>query len=72
MYNTLKKIRKQNGYNIKKMSEKLGISSSYYSQIESQARGLSYDMAVRISMVLKTKPDVIFYDEHIANKDLKS
>ena len=48
----------------KKMAEQLGISIPFYSQIENRQRRLSYDMAVRIAHIFKTKPDKIFYEEY--------
>lgn len=49
------------------MSEVLGISKAFYSQIENGNRRLSYDMAVKIANIFKTKPDKLFYEEYINN-----
>lgn len=66
MYNkllNLKKLRELNNLSNKKMADKLGISKTFYWQIENGKRNLSYEMAIRISKVLKSKPDKIFYDD---------
>lgn len=51
-----KKLTHQN------MAELLKISKSYYCQIENCKRTLSYKMAYKISKLLETKPDELFYD----------
>ena len=43
------------------MARILGISESYYYQIENGKRKLDYIMAVRISAIFKLKPDDMFY-----------
>lgn len=66
MYNKLlklKNLRELNNLSNKKMADKLGISKTFYWQIENGKRNLSYEMAIRISKVLKSKPDKIFYDD---------
>lgn len=65
MYSTdkLKKIRKENGYTIYQMADKLGITASFYSQIENKNRRLFYDMACSIADIFNLKPDQIFYTE---------
>lgn len=62
MYNTdtLKKLRKENNFTIYEMANKLGISSSYYSQIENKKRRLYYDFAIKIAAIFNKKPDDIF------------
>ena len=59
----LKKYREKFGYSCKDMADFLKISKSYYWQIENDQRNLSYLMAVKISKILKEKPDKIFYEE---------
>lgn len=66
MYNkllNLKNLRELNNLSNKKMADKLGISKTFYWQIENGQRNLNYEMAIRISKVLKSKPDKIFYDD---------
>ena len=64
MNKNLKKIRKKHKYTIKQMSILLNISKPYYSQIENCKRGLSYDMALKISNIFNMKPDELFYEDH--------
>ena len=64
MASKLKELRMQKKMTSKRMAEQLGISIPFYSQIENRQRRLSYDMAVRIAHIFKTKPDKIFYDEY--------
>ena len=59
----LKKLRKQFGYKCQDMADVLGITKSFYWQIENKQRRLSYLMAVKIAKIFNTKPDKIFYDE---------
>ena len=59
----LKQTRQKKGYTAKYMAEKLGISKPFYSQIENNKRSLSYNMAVKIADILKTKPERLFYDD---------
>ena len=47
------------------MAKRIGISKPFYSQIENKNRRLSYHMAFRISQILNTKPDKIFYEEFL-------
>lgn len=60
----LKKIRTENGITSEQMAKKLNISKPFYSQIENGRRRLSYDMAVKISNILKMMPDDLFYEDH--------
>lgn len=62
MYNTdnLKKLRKENNLTIYQMAFKLGISPSYYSQIENKRRRLYYEYAIKIASIFNKKPDDIF------------
>lgn len=59
----LKIIRKENGLTVYDMADKLGITASFYSQIENKKRRLFYDMAVRIANIFNKRPDEIFYIE---------
>lgn len=57
----LRKTRKEHGLTVYDMAKKLGISPSYYSQIETGKKRLFYDMAVRIASIFNMKPDEMFY-----------
>lgn len=69
MYQKLRELRVKNKYTSQQMADKLGISKSFYSQIETGSRRLTYNMAVRISSILKRTPDFIFYDDEINKLD---
>ena len=59
----LKELRLKNNLSIIEMSRLIGISPTYYWQIENKDRRLYYELAVKISKVFKLKPDDIFYEE---------
>lgn len=63
MYNTdtLKKLRKEYNLTIYQMASMLGISPSYYSQIENKKRRLYYEIAIKIAVIFNKKPDDIFF-----------
>ena len=69
MKNTLKKIEKlqlirnNNNISYKNMAEMLGVSKTYYWQIENGKRRLTYEFAKRIASIFNLKPDDIFYEE---------
>lgn len=46
----------------KDIADKVGISSSYYWQLENKQRRLFYDLAVKIASVFQLKPDDLFYE----------
>jgi putative transcriptional regulator len=60
---TLKNKRKEAGITIYDMSRSLGITASFYSQIENGKRRLFYDTAIKISEIFNLYPDDLFYDE---------
>lgn len=66
MYQKLRDLRIKNKYTSQQMADKLGISKSFYSQIETGSRRLTYNMAVRLSAILKRTPDFIFYEDEIS------
>lgn len=57
----LKKIRKANEITIYDMAEWLGITASFYSQIENKKKRLFYDKALLIAAIFRTTPDQLFY-----------
>lgn len=63
MYQKLKKLRRELGYTMEDMSILIGISKTYYCQIEHKTRRLNYVLAHRIASVLNTTPDVLFLEE---------
>ncbi len=69
MHKKLKEMRLKNHYTSKIMAEKLKISKPFYSQLENDKRKLTYDMAIKIAKIFNTKPDKIFYEEHVNKVD---
>lgn len=67
--NKLKEIRKQYGYTIYDMGNFLGITASFYSQIENGKKRLFYDMAIKISYIFNMKPDDLFYSKNETTKE---
>lgn len=67
--NYLKELREKKHLSYLDMAEILGISKSYYWQIEHKNRKLYYDMAKRIAAIFDLKPDDIFFEEKDKNKD---
>lgn len=59
--NKLKELRLKNNITLKEMAKKVGISYTYYWQIENKERNLYYYLAVKIAKIFKLKPDDIFY-----------
>ena len=59
----LKELRLKNKLSVVQMACIVGISPTYYWQIENKDRRLYYELAVKIAKVFKLKPDDIFYDE---------
>lgn len=63
--NKLKEYRVKNNFTCDFMANILGISKSFYWQIENKKRRLSYDMAVSIAEIFNLTPDQLFYDDFI-------
>lgn len=61
----LKKIRKENKFTHKFMSEMLNISKIYYWEIENGKKRLSYNLAIKIAEIFHMTPDELFYDDFI-------
>ncbi len=62
--NYLKELREKQGLRYEDMAKLLGISKSYYWQIEHKNRRLHYDMAKKIANVFHLKPDDIFFKDN--------
>ena len=58
--NKLKQLREEAGLTQKYMAEKLGISESYYCQLENKKRRMSLQIALDVSAILKKTPNDIF------------
>ncbi len=63
LYERLAKERTKKGLNYEQMAKKVGISKSFYWQIEHKKRRLYYVMAKKIALILGLKPDDLFYEE---------
>lgn len=61
--NYLKEIRIKNNYSMQNMADMLGISKTFYWQLETKNRRLSYDMACKIANIFNLKPDALFYND---------
>lgn len=59
----LKKYRIKHNLSYKDMSTKLGISKTFYWQIENDQRRLSYNRAIEIAKIFDTTPDQLFYED---------
>ena len=62
--NNLQNLRIKNGLSYEDMAKKLGISKSYYWQIEHKNRRLYYNMAKKIAKIFNLKPDDIFFEDN--------
>ena len=68
MFTKLRDKRLKKGYTNQNMAERLGISKTFYYQIENEKRRLSYDMAVKIADIFNVKPDALFYNDFMEQK----
>ncbi len=62
--NKLRNIRMRYNLTCEDMANILGISKTYYFQLENQRRRLYYHLAVRIARIFNKRPDDIFYDDY--------
>ena len=62
--NKLRKLRIEFNLTCDDMASILGISKTYYFQLENQKRRLYYHLAVRIADIFGKRPDDIFYDAY--------
>ena len=59
----LRKYRIENNLSHQDMGDLLGISKTFYWQIENGKRRLSYVRAMKIAKIFKVTPDELFYDD---------
>lgn len=64
----LKEYRLKFRYSHRQMAELLGISKTFYWQLENNKRRLSYDMAVKMANIFEVTPDHLFYEEYKTKK----
>lgn len=62
--NDLKTLRKKKGLTCENIASSVGISKTYYWQIENNKRRLHYDTAKKIAKIFNLKPDDIFYKDN--------
>lgn len=63
----LKCLRLRDRSSYKAMADMLGISKTYYWQLENDKRRMSYEMAVKIASLFHTTPDELFLQETLEN-----
>lgn len=63
MLDKLKELRMKVGFSDSDMAKILGISKTFYWQIENGKRKLKYSMAIRIAEIFGLKPDDLFYED---------
>lgn len=68
----LKEIREKAGLTQLDMAQKLGISESYYCQLENGKRKMSLDNALKISAILRKTPNEIFLPSNFAKRQVKA
>ena len=66
----LKEYRIKNKLSHKAMADLLGISKTFYWQIENNKRRLSYERAIKIAKIFNMTPDEIFYND-VKGNDIK-
>lgn len=64
----LKMLRKQEKYTQMEMAGRLGISESYYCQLENGNRKMSLENALKIASILKKTPNEIFLPADFAER----
>ncbi len=59
----LKALRLAEGLTGGDIAKRVGICKSFYHQIENGQKRLSYEMAIKLALIFKKKPDEVFYDD---------
>lgn len=59
----LKEHRLHKNYSCQTMARKLGISKTYYWQIEQGRRRITYDLAIQLAEIFQTTPDTLLYED---------
>lgn len=59
--NKLKELRVKNNLTIEKIANLVGISYTYYWQLENNKRNLYYSLAIKIAKIFNLKPDDLFF-----------
>jgi len=64
--NKLKQFREEAGLTQKQIAEKLGVSESYYCQLENNKRRMPLQLALDVSAIRKKTPNDIFLPNDFA------
>lgn len=68
--NSLRLIRKMHGISAKKLSNELGISAPYLSEIENERKRPTLELIMKYAEYFKIKPStILFFDEKNSAKD---
>lgn len=67
MYKKLRDLRIKNNMSLVDVANSIGISKTFYFQIENGQRRLLYENAVKIAKIFSVKPDYLFYDDTLKN-----
>ena len=67
MYKKLRDLRIKNNMSLVDAANSIGISKTFYFQIENGQRRLLYENAVKIAKIFNVKPDYLFYDDTLKN-----
>jgi len=62
--NKLRELRLEHKIKLKDMATLVGLSPSFYYQVEKGSRKLSYENAYKIARVFDLKPDQLFYETY--------
>lgn len=71
MYLKLRKLRANQNLTCEEMAKKIGISKSYYWNLENASKNLSYAMAYKISNLYDMTPDELFLEDHEVISEIK-
>lgn len=66
--NKLKQLREEAGLTQKQIAEKLGVSESYYCQLENNKRRMPLQLALDIAAILNKTPNDIFLPSSFAKR----
>lgn len=62
--NKLRNRRRTLSMSTHDMSQRVGLSKSMYNYLETGKKRLSYEQAIKISEILNTTPDELFYEDY--------
>jgi putative transcriptional regulator len=65
----LLETRQENEMTLQQVADAIGVSKPYYHMIENGKRGLSYELALKISSVFNKNPDDIFLPDELTKEE---